>query len=139
MSSRGRRRPRHRPRITVMAKTPAEQYRQSLAALLPRERAMADRVAANVETVAELAVTLTGNMVKLLEMRASMVGLATALSKEDPSRPFDVPPSSLGISDTDPDGVLYAALTSGDARAVAEALGKLAGAALSREGAHGGR
>lgn len=138
MSARARRRPKHRPRIEVTAKTPVDQFRQGLAALLPREQAMADTMAANVETVAELAVTLTGNMVKLLEMRTAMTGFADALTAEDPDRSFEVPPCPLGISDADPDGALYAALTAGDAQAVAEVLGKLAGAALAREGARRG-
>ncbi|MUN38990.1 hypothetical protein [Actinomadura litoris] len=94
---------------------------------------MASKITANVNSVAELARTLTGEMAKLAEMRASMTGLAEALTAEGPDRPVEVPPSALGISDADPDGLLYAALTSGDARAVAEALGKLAGARLTRE------
>ncbi|MFG2021097.1 hypothetical protein [Actinomadura geliboluensis] len=138
MSARARRRPKHRPSIKVKAKpplTPVQQYREGLAALLPREAEFAEQITRNVGTLVTMARTLTGKMGALQQMRTTSTDFAAMLTAEDPARPLEVPPSPLGISDADPDGALYAALTAGDAQAVAEVLGKLAGAALAREGA----
>lgn len=119
--------------------SPEQQYRRMVPALLKGERDAAPLAASYVEKVANLARALADAVTGLTAAREQVQTLADALTDASPDHPYELPPSALQIAHVDPDGLLWAAATSGDASAVAETLGKLAAATLAREGAPRGR
>lgn len=129
---------RPKPKKTALL-SPEQQYRRMVPALLKGERDAAPLAASYVEKVANLARALADSVTGLTAAREQVQALADALTDASPDRPYELPPSAFQIADVDPDGLLWSAAMSGDASAVAEALGKLAAATLAREGTRGGR
>lgn len=115
----------------------AQQGRAGLRKLQEQEAALPGRMARNVENVAELATTLAGFADALARQRGSLVGLAEALERTEGAGRLTVPPARTAIPAVDADGLLWAALETGDAAAVARALGEVAARSIEKGTAHG--
>jgi hypothetical protein len=111
---------------------------EHLGTLEENERLMASRMSGNIESVAELAASLAGCAVTTRRLRAHLVTLAEAIAGFKDGNELALPPDRPTIPAIDPDGVLWAALETGDSATVARALGEVAARWIEKDGGQRG-
>src|SRR5690242_10588041 len=88
-----------------------------LGTLLDEERRLPTRLAGHVDVICEQATALAASAASRAKLRRSLEALAETLTRTGSSG-LTVPPARIAIPDSDPDGLLWAALETCDAASI---------------------